>query len=147
MVQVAFTLTLLAFYIIINEGKINPYEPYNISFNSDGFEWQGQTGSTLNIPGYDRISFMYTTSSSDPVTEIKYGIRIVSMYDYKLLQKPIYILANDGPKMVFINVSDTLEFGVVIRGMIRVPNRFVDDSSVKVWSVQDTGILFRGYNR
>ena len=145
MVQVAFTLTLLALYIIINEGKINPYEPYNLTFNSDGFEWQSQE-STLNIPGFDRMSFMYTASSADPVTDIKYGIRIVSMNGKRLLQRPIYIRANDVQRTVSFNITSTREFGIVIRGMVKVPTRFINDPSLNVWAVQDTGVIYNGYN-
>jgi len=40
--------TLLSLYILINHGCVNVYTPYNLTFNSDGFEWQGE-GPIINI--------------------------------------------------------------------------------------------------
>ena len=57
---------------------MNIYSPYNLTFNSSGFEWQGER-PIINIPEYERIKFLFTVSSIDPITEIKYGMRIVSL--------------------------------------------------------------------
>ena len=73
---------------LINNGCINIYTPYNLTFNSSGFEWQGE-GPIINISEYERIKFLFTVSSTDPITEIKYGIRIVSPYDNNFLQRPV----------------------------------------------------------
>ena len=131
---------LLSLYILINHGCMNIYTPYNITFNSDGFEWQGE-GAIINIRAHERISFLFTVSSTNPITYIKYGIRIVSLYDNKLLQRPVYIRANDIPKKSSLNLTKASEFDIVIRGLIKVPDRFTNDT---VWSVQDTKIIYTG---
>jgi hypothetical protein len=119
---------------------MNVYTPYNLTFNSNGFEWQGE-GSIINIPERERISFLFTVSSTDPITEIRYAVRIVSIHDNKLLQRPVYIHAVNISKKCSFNLTNAGEFGIVIRGMVKVPNRFTNET---VWSVQDTGIVYTG---
>jgi len=82
---ILFELVLL--YVLGNGGySPNMYEPYNITFDSTGFEWYIKEGNLLNIPEYERISFVFLSSSSlEPVTEIKYDIRIVSLLNNKPL--------------------------------------------------------------
>ena len=78
---ILFELVLL---YVLGNGRYSPnmYEPYNITFDSTGFEWFTKEENLLNIPEYQRISFVFLSSSSlEPVTEIKYGIRIVSPLD------------------------------------------------------------------
>jgi hypothetical protein len=119
---------------------MNIYAPYNLAFNSSGFEWQGE-GPIINIPERERISFLFTVSSTDPITEIKYGIRIVSTHDNRLLQRPVYIHATDIHKKGYFNLTNAGEFGIVIRGLVKVPNRYTNET---VWSVQDTEIIHTG---
>ena len=92
--RILFFLNLLSFHLFVNEGFTSLYNPYNLTLNSDGFEWQGE-GPIVNIPERERISFLFTVSSTDPISEINYGIRIVSIDDNKLLQRPLYIHATD----------------------------------------------------
>ena len=99
--MILFVLNLLSFQLFVNEGFTSLYNPYNLTFNSDGFVWQGE-GPIINIPERERISFMFTVSSTDPIAEIKYGIRIVSIYDNMLLQRPVYIHATDIPKKALL---------------------------------------------
>jgi hypothetical protein len=131
---------LLSLYILINHGCLNIYTPYNLTFNSSGFVWQGE-GPIINIPERERISFLFTVSSTDPIAEIKYGIRIVSIHDNKLLQRPVYIHATSIPRKGSFNLTSAGEFGIVVRGLVRVPNRFTNET---VWSVQDTGVVYTG---
>jgi hypothetical protein len=137
---ILFVLNLLLFHLFVNEGFTSLYNPYNLTFNSDGFVWQGE-GPIINIPERERISFLFTVSSTDPITEIKYGIRIVSIHDNKLLQRPVYIHATDIRKKGSFNLTSVGEFGIVVRGLVRVPNRYTNET---VWSVQDTGVVYTG---
>jgi hypothetical protein len=120
------------------------YIPYNISFNSTGFEWQSDK-KTLNIPEYNRISFLFVASSLEPVSEIKYGIRILSPLDDTLLQRTIYINQGEVEKKIELRLTKTSEFNVVIRGLVKFPNRFTNDKTITVWSLKDTGIVYNGF--
>ena len=135
------------FHILVNGGWCtNMYTPYNITFNSSGFNWQGD-GYVLNIPEYDRISFLFTASSLEPINEIKYGIRILSPFDNTtLLQRPIYINKNELTKQVSLNLANpSAGFNIVIRGLVKVPNRFIPEGDlVTMWSIQDTGVVYTG---
>ena len=139
--RILFVLTiLLLFHLFKNDGVTSLYTPYNLTFNSNGFEWQGE-GPIINIPERERITFLFTVSSTDPMPEIKYGIRIVSIHDNKLLQRPIYIHADDNPEKGSFNLTNAGEFGIVVRVLVKFPNRFTNET---VWSVQDTGIVYTG---
>jgi hypothetical protein len=137
---------LVALCVFVNEICAYTYDPYGITFNSSGFEWQGD-GNFLNIQGYDRIAFMFIVSSLEPIAEIKYGVRIVSPVDNTtLLRRPIYINKPDLTDRVLLVVSSpSVEFNVVIRGMVKLPNSFISaGESVNVWSVQDTDVVYTG---
>jgi hypothetical protein len=137
-----FLKTLLLYTLII---KVNSfYIPYNISFNSTGFEWRSDR-KTLNIPEYDRISFLFVASSLEPVSEIKYGIRILSPSDDTLLQRTIYINQGEVEKKIELRLTKTSKFNVVIRGLVKFPNRFTNDKTISVWYVIDTGIVYNGF--
>lgn len=130
--------------LLVFGGKTDLYIPYNITFNSTGFEWQG-IGNIINIPEYERISFIFTSSSLEPVTQIKYGIRILSPNDDTLLQRPVYINKNDNvSKQVTLNLTSPRIFNIVIRGLVKIPNRFTNDNSVAVWAIKDTEIVYTG---
>ena len=122
------------------------YTPYNITFNSSGFKWQGDD-FILNIPEYDRIQFLFAASSLEPITEIKYGVRILSPFDNAtLLRRPVYINKSDITKQVSLNLANPIkEFNIIIRGLVKVPNRFITAGDlVTVWSIQDTGVVYTG---
>jgi len=141
MLHIVFLSVLLSLYILINHGcHMNVYTPYNLTFNSIGFEWQGE-GCIINIPERERISFLFTVSSTDPITEIRYAVRIVSIHDNKLLQRPVYIHATDIRKKGSFNLTSVGEFGIVVRGLVRVPNRYTNETA---WSVRDTGVVYTG---
>lgn len=136
------TINRLAFI----EGNTNTYTPYNITFNSTNFKWQSLEDrflNKLNIPEYERISFLYIASSLEPVSQIKYGIRILSPIDNTLLQRPIYITYQDKtPKQVPLKFNNAIEFNVVIRGLLQVP---IKDETVTTWAIQDTSIVYTGW--
>jgi hypothetical protein len=120
------------------------YTPYNITFNSTDFDWQG-IGKTVNIPEYERISFAFVASSLDLITQIKYGIRIVSPSDKRLLQRPIYITKGGlNPNRVDVTMTNTTIFDIVIRGLLRLPSRFTKDQVVSIWSIRDTEVVYTG---
>jgi hypothetical protein len=125
-------------------GYIVLYRPYNITFNATAFKWY-EGGYRINVPEYERISFVYTSSSLDPVTEIKYGVRILSHVDNTPVQRPIYLNKNDGMKRVSLNLTGIRAFNIVIRGLVKIPDRITMDASISVWSTQDTDILYTGY--
>jgi hypothetical protein len=122
---------------------MNPYMPYDITFNATGFKWQ-DVGYRLNVPEFERITFSFVSSSLEPKVDIKYGVRILSLFDNTLLQRQIDINNGDGMKKVTLNLTNTSEFNVVIRGLVKMPNRFTKDASISVWSIQDTVILYTG---
>jgi len=123
------------------------HTPYTITFNSSGFNWQGD-GYIPNIPEYDRISFLFTASSLEPIVEMEYGIRILSPFDNTtLLQRPIYITKTEFTKQVSLNLANPSdEFNIVIHGLVKVPNRFITTGAMvtAVWSIQDTGVVYTG---
>jgi len=119
------------------------YKPYNITFDDTGFRWH-EGGEYINIPGHDRVSFLYITSSLHPVTEIKYAVRILSPIDNTLVRRPIYINKGDGDKRVHLNVTSLDAFNIVIRGFVKFPDRLTKDASLSVWSIQDTDVLYTG---
>ena len=137
---ILFELVLL--YVLGNGGySSNMYEPYNITFDSTGFEWYIKERNLLNIPEYERISFVFLSSSSlEPVTEIKYGIRIVSPLNNKPLQRTVYIKRGDASRRVSLNLTDASAFHIVVRCLLKVPD--MPGYTAAVWSIQDTGILY-----
>ena len=141
---------LVALCVFVNEICAYVYDPYGITFNSSGFEWQGEENN-LNIPGYDRIAFMFVVSSLEPIAEIKHGISIVSPIDNTtLLQRPIYINKTEFKNRVSLVVSSlATEFNVVICGLVKVPKPFIAaGDSVNVWPVQETDVVYTGrYHR
>jgi hypothetical protein len=140
---------LFALCVFLNEICAYTYDPYGITFNSSGFEWQGD-GNFLNIPGYDIIAFLFIVSMHEPIAEIKYGVRIVSPVDNTtLLQRPIYINKTDFKNRVLLVVaSQAIELNVVIRGLVKVPKPFlVAGDSANVWTVQDTDVVYTGRYR
>ena len=135
---------LLICHVLGNDGGyIVLYRPYNITFNAIAFKWF-EGGYRINVPEYERISFVYTSSSLDPVTEIKYGLRILSHIDNTLVQRPIYLNKNDNIKQISMNLTDIKAFNIVIRGLVKIPDRITKDASISVWSIQDTVILYTG---
>jgi len=149
------SITTIKWYVILFEllfflvsgddnGYIALYKPYNITFNATGFRWH-EGGYNINVPEYKRISFVYTSSSLDPVNEIKYGLRILSFIDNTLVQRPIYLNKNDNIKQISMNLTDIEAFNIVIRGLVKIPNRLTKDASISVWSIQDTEVLYTGY--
>ncbi len=117
------------------------YKPYNITFNDTGFRWH-EDGYNINIPEYERISFLYTASSLHPVTETKYVVRILSRMDNTLVRRPIYIFAGGGIKRVPLNLTNIGAFNVIIRGFVKFPESLTKDVSVSIWSIQDTEVLY-----
>jgi hypothetical protein len=116
-------------------------KPYNITFNDTGFRWH-DGGYIINIPEYERITFVYISSSLHPVTEIKYAVRILSHMDNTLVRTPIYINMGDGINRVPLNLMNIGAFNIVIRGFVKIPDRLTKDASVSVWSIQDTDVLY-----
>lgn len=136
-------LKLLTIFTLVNECTSFMYNPYNITFNSTDFTWQGGQ-YIINIPEHDRISFLFTASSLEPVAEIKYAIRILSLFNNTLLQRPIYINKEGVLKQVPFRPMNTNEFNIVIRCLIKVPNRFTNGVSGITWSIQDSEIIYTG---
>ena len=93
------------------------------------------------MPEYERRSFLCVSSSLEPVVDIKYVVGVLSLFDKTLLQRQININKGDGIKKVTLNLTNASEFNVVIRGLVKMPNRFTKDASISVWTIQDTGIL------
>ena len=118
--------------------------PYDITCNATGFKWQ-DVGYILNVPECERISFLFVSFSLEPVVDIKYGVRVLSPFDNTRLQRQIDINKGDGMKKVTLNLTNTSEFNVDIRGLVKMPNRFTKDASISVWSIQDTEVLYTGY--
>jgi len=125
---------------------MNLYMPYDITFDATGLKWQ-DVGYILNVPEYERISFLFVLSSLEPIVDIKYGVRVLSLFDNTLLQRQIDINKGDGMKKITLNLTNTSEFNFVIRGLVKMPNRFTKGASISVWSIQDTGILYTGHFR
>ncbi len=149
------SITAITWYVIIFElliflvrgdgdGHLVLYKPYNITFNGTGFLWH-EGGYNINIPEYERLSFVYISSSLYPVTEIKYAMRILSQTDNTPLRRPIYISMDDGIKRVHLNLTNVGAFNIVIRGFVKIPDRLTTNASVSVWSIQDTEVLYTGY--
>ena len=145
----------IAWYVIIfklliflvwgdGDGYLVLYKPYNITFNGTRFLWH-EGGCNINIPEYERLSFVYISSSLYPVTEIKYAMRILSQTDNTPLRRPIYISIDDGIKRFHLNLTNVGAFNIVIRGFVKIPDRLTTNASVSVWSIQDTEVLYTGY--
>ena len=87
---------------------------------------------SINIPEYERISFVYISSLLYPVTEIKYAVRILSHMDSTLVRRPIYINMDDDIKRVPLNLTNIGAFNIGIRGFVKIPDRLAKDASVSV---------------
>lgn len=148
------SITAIAWYVILfkllillvwgdGDESLYMYKPYNITFDDTGFRWH-EGGDYINIPDYDRISFLYISSSLYPGPEIKYAVRILSPMDNALVRRPVYINKGDGDKRVHLNVTSLDAFNIVIRGFVKFPDRLTKDASLSVWSIQDTDVLYTG---
>ena len=146
------SITAIAWYVLLfklliflvwgdDDESFVLYKPYNLTFNDTGFRWH-EDGNNINIPEYERISFLYIASSLHPVTEIKYAVRVLSQMDNTLVRRPIYINTGDGIKRVPLNLTNIGAFNVVIRGFVKFPYSLTKDVSASVWSIQDTEVPY-----
>ena len=100
-----FLLVLLSYYIMINHGCMNICTPYNLTFISSSFEWQGEE-PIISMPEYERIQFFVYRLFDRSDNKNKVRIRIVSPYDNTILQRPVYIHVNDIPKKVSLDLKE-----------------------------------------
>jgi hypothetical protein len=58
----------------------------------------------------------------------------LSQMDNTLVQRPIYTNKDDGIKRVHLKLTDMGAFNIVIRGLVKIPDRLTKDALVSVWS-------------
>lgn len=136
-------LNMMLYFKLLTVMYAYLYQPFNVSFNSTGFKWN-RGGYAINIPEFDRGSFTFTSSSIEPCTETKYGIRVLSLSEDRLLTKTIYVNKYDNETSVTLNRTNIKGFRIVLRALVRIPIRYASNNGDNVWAISDTDVLYAG---